>query len=970
MELELNINSTIASLDVATNETLLTLLRREGYSGVKHGCETGDCGACTVLVDGVPRPSCVMFAAQAGGCTVTTVEGLNSGPQLHPLQQAFAEVGAAHCGFCTPGMLLSAVALLKQNPHPDAAEVREALSGNLCRCTGYDRPVQAVLRAAAMLRGDPLPVLEHQVIPPPAFDEKPRKRSDIAEGVTTKIPLISLTNVVSPAGEAQPAFVGQAVSPVDSHQLVTGKRIFSADLSPRDMLYARVLTSPHAHALIREIDVSEAKALPGVHAVLTHKDVTRVPFSAAERPREQQTPQDQFILDYSIRFVGDRVAVVAAETPEIAEEALQLIRVGYEVFPAILDPRQGLEPDSPLVHPESDSVGIYDSARNIAARVGVEFGEVDQAFSSADFVVEGEYFVPMTQQLSLEKLTVTAYFADDNVLVVRSHTQNPLYVRRTLARLLNLPLRRIRLEQTASITNPGFAQEVHLEDLAALLTLKTRRPVSLTYTGSDELHASPVNQQHIVRMKTGVTREGKIVAQQIVMLANTGAYATHPLIANTALLNDVLALYPCKHMRFISDVLYTNLPPSAALQGQGLPPAFFALESHMDEIAKRVGLDALALRRLNWLKVGDEYPGRKEVLRGRTPIVESCALPECLRMVEEKLRWHVTRGMMSNGRERHGVGAALALMGTTAWEANTSGAIMKLNEDGTFDVFVGAGERVFGSSTLLSQVVAEILGVPMEDIFVHTANADAIPLDGGMHGSSAFYLSGGAVRKAAEQIRRQILVVASRLLSALPEALKIKGGVISAPNNQSVTVQQVAEQSLSVEGRQLMTTASWKAQQTPLSFAALGAEVEVDTETGLVRVVKLVCAVDAGQVLNPLVLEGQLQGALAQALNMVLSEDLLYDTKGVIQNAHLRPYHLLSALDMPEIQTLLLSTHDALGPFGAKAVAELPLQSLAAAVANAVASAIGVRIRQLPLVPERILRALHAAQSAAQAAQR
>ncbi|HTK08955.1 MAG TPA: molybdopterin cofactor-binding domain-containing protein [Ktedonobacteraceae bacterium] len=967
MELELNINSTIASLDVATNETLLTLLRREGYCGVKHGCETGDCGACTVLVDGVPRPSCVMFAAQAGGCTVMTVEGLNSGSQLHPLQQAFAEIGAAHCGFCTPGMLLSATALLKQNARPDAAEVREALSGNLCRCTGYDRPVQAVLRAAAALRGDPLPALEHQVVPVSHESNVARNRSEMAEGATTKIPLISLANgVPSSTGESQSVLLGQAVPPADARKLVTGKPVFAADFSLRGMLSARVLTSPHAHALIRDIDVSEAKALPGVLAVLTHKDVPRIPFSSVERSREPQMLQDQFSLDYVLRFVGDRVAVVAAETPEIAEEALQLIHVDYEVFPSLLDPRQGLEADSPQVHPESDAVGIYDASRNIAARVGVDIGEVDRGFSSADLVVEGEYFLPMTQQVTLEKQTATAYFSDDDVLVVRSNTQNPLYVRRTLARLLALPLRRIRVEQTASLTMAGFSQEIRLEDLAALLTLKTGRPVSLMYSRADEFRAAPVNSQYIVRMKTGVSREGKLLAQQFVMLASTGAYATHPLIANSALLNDVLALYPCEHMRFVSDILYTNLPPSAALQGQGLPPAFFALECHMDEVAKRVGIDAHALRRLNWLKVGDEYPGRKEALRGRVPLLESCALPDCLRIVEEKLRWHEKRGMVSNGRERHGVGSALAVLGTVPWEANTSGSIMKLNEDGTFDVFVGAGEHVFGSSTLLSQVVAEVLNVPLEDVFVYTTNADAIPLNSGVHGSSSFYLSGGAVRKAAEQIRRQILAVAGRLLNAVPETLKINAGVISAPNDQSVTIQQVAEQSLSVEGRQIMTTASWKVQQTPVSFVALGAEVDVDTETGLVRVVKLVCAVDAGLVLNPLVLEEQLLGSLSQALNAVLCEDLLYDPKGVMQNADLRAYHLLSALDMPEIQTYLLSTQDALGPFGAKAIAELPLQSLAAAVANAVANALGVRIHQLPLVPERILRALHAAQSAAQ----
>ncbi len=961
MELELNINGTITSLDVATNETLLTLLRRDGYCGVKHGCETGDCGACTVLVDGMPRPACVMLAAQAGGCTVTTVEGLGTISQLDTLQEAFVAVGAAPCGFCTPGMLLSATALLRQKSDPTQEEVREALSGNLCRCTNYDRPIQAVLRAAALQRGETPAAQEHQVLP--AQEEGGRNRSGLSDAATAKIPLLSLTNSApSATGEPKSAVLGRPIPPIGARKLVTGKPVFAADSAPRHLLYGRVLTSPHAHALIRDIDVSAAKALPGVQAVLTYKDISRVPFSSVELTQDREVLQDQVCLDYVMRFVGDRVAVVAAETPEIAEQALQLIQVDYEVFPAILDPRMSLEADAPLVHPESDSIGIYDASRNIAARVGFDIGDIDQGFASADLVIEGEYFLPMTQQITLEKQMVTTYFSDDDVLVVRSNTQNPQYVRRTISRLLALPLRRIRIETTAGITNSGFCQELRLEDLAALLSLTTHQPVSLTYLQSDELHSVPVNQQHIVRMKTGVTREGKLVAQQIIMLSSTGAYATHPLISHAALLNDVLGLYPCANMRFVSDILYTHLPPSAALQGQGLPPAFFALECQMDEVAKSLEMDALALRRMNWLKVGDEYPGRKEVARGRTsnPVVASCALPDCLRIVEEKVRWREKRGTVSNVRERHGVGVALALQGVAPWEVNTSGAIIKLNEDGTFDVLVGASERTFGLSTLLSQVAAEVLGVPLEDIFVDTTNGAGAPLDSGVHGSSAFYMSGGAVRKAAEQIRRQILVIAGRMLNVLPETLKINAGSISAAGGQTVTIQQVAEQSLSVEGRQVMTTASWKVQQTPVSAAALGAEVEVDTETGLVRVVKLLCAVDAGQVLNPLILEGQLQGSIAQALNAVLCEDLLYDAKGVIQNANLRGYHLLTALDMPEVQIYLLSTPDSFGPFGAKAVAELPLQSLAAAIANAVADALGLRVRQLPLVPERILRALHA----------
>ena len=971
MELELSINGVIESLDIAPSESLLTLLRREGYSSVKRGCETGECGACTVLVDGVPRPSCVMLAAQAGGCTLATVESLGTANKLHPLQQSFIDVGAVQCGFCTPGMLLSASALLKSNARPTESEVREAISGNLCRCTGYEKPVQAIMRAAAIQRGE---TVESATMTNPSNGSDNGKQSAISSNessASTKVlPIVSASNIATltiPAihlVEPKLQVVGKSVSARNAVKLVSGNATFAADSSLRGMLYGRILTSPHAHAVIREIDIASAKALPGVHAVLTYKDVERVPYSSGERSPSATGPLDRYMLDYIVRYVGDPVVVVAAETLEIAEQALALISIDYDVKSAVLDPRQALEANAPCLHPETESQGIYEAKRNIAARMRTEVGDVEAAFAVADKVIEGEYFVPQQQATPLENHSTITYFDEDGNLIVRTSTQVPHYIRRTLATLLKMPARRIRIVRPDVGGDFGVKQELVLEGLCALLTLATDRPVTLASARSEEM--CHVSQQHLVRMKTGVKRDGTIVSNQMVLLTNTGAYATHPLITQGQGSFGALALYPCSNMRFAAEILYTNTPPSAALRGYGAPAEYFALESHMDEIARQIGIDALELRRKNWIRIGDAYPLQKTAPIGREAAIniDSCGLPACLQKVEERLRWREMRGKVSNGRTRRGVGVGLSLHGNPLGESNgevgTGGAIIKLNVDGSFDVFAAANEASNVSTTVLAQIAAEVLGVSVEDILMHTSNSATLPFESGASGSSTLYIDGGAVQKAAEQVRRQMLVVAGRMLNTLPENLKLYGGTITALNGQKITIAQVAEHSLYNEGRQIMTTASWKGQRSPLSFAAQGVEVEVDTETGEVRVLKAVTAVDAGRVINPMLIEGQVEGSATQALGSAVSEELLYDSQGKPLTTNLSEYRIYTASDMPVMQTYLIETAVSSSPFGMKAVAEIPLQGMGAALANAVADAIGVRIRQVPLTPERVLRAIHA----------
>jgi putative selenate reductase molybdopterin-binding subunit len=1002
MRIGVHINGSRVTLEVAAHERLLDALRAAGHVSVKHGCETGECGACAVLIDGVPRPTCVMLAAQAMGRTITTIEGLTPWHQreheqelapppgreaggmrpLHPLQQVFADSGAVQCGYCIPAMILTALALLEQNPDPTEAEVRDAISGNLCRCTGYVKPVQAILRAAAIMHG---------AIPPTPFPEQEERtpRNDIwtpggAAREADRLPQPSSVLGQEPLRGEEPGvaavatlprvgeelrIVGKPARKVDAIKLVTGKPCFVADIELRGMLHAQILTSPHAHARIKRIDTSRARALAGVHAVLTYQDVPRVPYTTAGQSWPEPGPHDQYSLDNTVRFVGDRVAVVAAETPEIARRAIDLIEVEYEVLPAVLDMRDAMKPDAPCIHPEPESYHIYDAARNIAAHIEAEVGNIEQGFATADLVVEGEYCVPQVQQTPLENHVVITYWDEDDRLVVRSSTQVPYHVRRIIAPVIGLPPRRIRVIKPRIGGGFGVKQEVLIEDLAAHLTIATGRPVKLEYTREEEFRSSRSRHPQILYMKTGVKWDGTIVANEMRVLANTGAYGTHALTVQSNTGSKSLPIYRAANIHFVADVVYTNLPPPGAFRGYGAPQGFFALESHMDEVAKRLGMDPVEFRRKNWLRVGDPNPLAQALGEGRegfVQIVQSCGLEECVRIGQEAIGWTSLRDPLAQKEggsktRRRGVGMAIAMHGTAIPGLDMGAASIKLNDDGSFNVLVGATDLGTGSDTVLAQIAAEVLGCAIDDIIIYSSDTDFTPFDTGAYASSTTYISGGALKKAAEEVRAQMIEVAARMLNATPDSLRCADRRITASDGRSVTLAEVALHSLHVENqRQIMATASRMSYDSPPPFAAQFAEVEVDMETGQVRVLKAVSAVDCGRAINPATAAGQIEGGTTQALGYGTCEEMAYDEHGALLTTDLRRYHIYTAADMPVMQTFLVETSDPYGPFGAKAVAEIPLDGMAPAIANAVANAIGVRVRAIPLTPERVLRAIKA----------
>jgi len=945
MEIHCTVNGEERIFQTSASERLLGLLRRAGYLGVKHGCSEGTCGACTILLDGKAVQSCVLLAAQADGHSLTTIEGIGTPKAMDVLQRAFVAYGAIQCGFCTPGMIVAARALLDRNPNPSEDEVREALAGVLCRCTGYVKPVEAVLAAARELRGEEL---------------APERLSAKTDVDLEEAP----AGVMASWPEGHPPHVvGKSEPRVDGVKLATGRATFTDDLQMPDMLYARLLQSPYAHARIRRIDTSRAKALPGVYAVLTYEDLPAVRFVTAGQSYPEPSPADAVSLDRTVRFVGDRVAAVAAESPRIAEEALGLIEVEYEILPAILDMEEAMQPGAPQIHDETDARGIYDAARNLAAHLEAEAGDPDGAFAASHLVLEREYRTQQVQQTPIENHVCVTWWDEDDRLVIRTSTQVPFHVRRILAPVLGLPPRRIRVIKPRVGGAFGVKQEILIEDICAHLTMTTDRPVRLEYSRKEEFQSSRSRHPQIVRLRAGVAEDGTLKAMEMRVLGNTGAYGCHALTVQANTGSKTLALYRCQNLRFIMDAVYTNLPPAGAFRGYGVPQGLFAVESLMDELAEALDMDSIALRRKNWVQQGDVFALAKALGEGREGFespVESCGLPECVEKGAEAIGWGKA-ALLDPARPhiRRGQGIACATQGSGIPGLDMGAASIKMNDDGSFNLLIGATDLGTGSDTALAQIAAEVLGAELEDIVVYSSDTDFTPFDKGAYASSTTYISGGAVKKTAEEVARQIKAVAAKMLDADPQTLCLAARAVWTPDGRQVSLEEVALHSLHVEEQhQIMATASHMSYLSPPPYEAQFAEVEVDVETGEVRVTKLVCAVDCGFAINPASAEGQIEGGVTQALGHTICEEMVFDEDGRLINPSFGDYHIYRAHEMPELQTILVPTYEPSGPFGAKSVAEISIDAVAPAVGNAIYAATGVRIRQIPFTPERVLEAL------------
>jgi putative selenate reductase molybdopterin-binding subunit len=963
IEVAVIINNVRRTLLVGPDDSLLAALRRASYFSVKVGCDDGTCGVCTVLVNGKPVRSCKIKAVDMDGAEITTLEGLSQDGELHPIQQAFVETGAIQCGFCTPAQILSAKALLDQNPTPTEDEIRRALNGVLCRCTGYVRGVDAVQRAAVMLRGEnvtPYTHIEHTL---PTKDEKIELPEAFYRRDGGRNPLPPL--VFTPTEMDKTHVVGKPEIKVDARKLALGRPVFTDDFRLDGMLYGALLTSPHAHARIRHIDASRARALLGVHAVLTHHDIPRIKYASGGQSYPQPLPYDQVSLDDKVRHVGDRVAIVAAETPEIAQQALELIEVDYEILPAVIDPERAMQNGAPVIHDEADTEGIYDAQRNIVHHIEAEVGDVEQAFAMADHIFEGEYHTPKQQHVHLEPHVCITYFDEDDRLVIRTSTQVPFHIRRMVAPLINLPVKKIRVVKPRIGGGFGNKQELILEDLCAHLTLATGRPVRMEYTRTQEFTSSRSRHANIVRYKVGVTGD-QVMAASLYLIGDTGAYGAHALTVNMVGGFKGLTLYNPPSARFVCDVVYTNTPPAGAFRGYGAMQCQYGIEVLMEEIAARLSLNVVEFKRNNWLKVGETMHLSKALGEGREGTeqsLQSSGLEHCVRIGLEATDFETKRQNHrgQQGRHRRGIGMAIVMHGSGIADLDMAAATLKMNDDGSFNLLIGATDLGTGSDTILAQIAAEVLGIPLDDIIVYSSDTDFTPFDKGAYASSTTYISGGAVRKAALKIKEMILEHAALMLDfSNPSDLVLKNRQVVTLDGRSVTLAEVALSSLHQQNQhQIMATASHTSPLSPPPTAAQFAEIVVDSQTGHIDVERLLMVVDCGRVINPITAAGQVEGGMAQALGFALTEEMLFDQDGQPLNPNLAKYHIPRAVEMPAMDVIFVQTDEPSGPFGAKSVAEISIDGVAPAIASAVHDATGVWMRELPYTPERVKAALH-----------
>lgn len=998
MNITLKINGTEYEIDAPPSTTLLAAIRGLGLHGVKFGDEGGLSGADTILLNGKPVNAGSILAAQAEGHNIATIESLGEHPEqgwkttegLHPLQKAFVENGSIQCGYCTPAQILAAKSLLEKNSNPTENQVREAISGVLCRCTGYLKPVEAILKAAADLRGETgIDIREAGIdIRDSGFGGSQFPSSDSFSPPDLSSNLLTKPKVILTPESKTWQTVGKPEIKVDAIKLVQGKPAFTADFEKRGMLHAKVLHSPHAHAIIKKIDVNKAKELEGVAAVLTWQDIPRVVYSTAGQSDPIPGPLDTFSLDKKVRFVGDRVALVAAETPEIAEKALSLIEVEYEILESILDSREALD-NKIKIHDEPEYVNFADSnpEKNLAAHIRIDIGDVEKGFAEADEIFEGEYEVPKVQQVSIEPHVCITYWDEDDRLVIRTSTQVPFHVRRMLAPVLKLPVKRIRVIKPRIGGGFGGKQEVLMEDVPAHLTIATKRPVIYEYTREEEFIAARSRHPMRVKMKTGVKRDGTITANSMYCLSDTGAYGCHALTVTGNTGHKSMALYvgdgeyrKSPNIRFYADVVYTNTPPAGAFRGYGVPQGYWPLDRHLEKISRAMNFDPIEFRLKNAIHAGEYHPFSTAWNEGREPrpeIVHTVGLEQCVAQGRASIAWddkygneewhsRITHHASRNTKSvmRKGIGVAFVMQGTAIPYLDMGGASIKMNDDGSFNLLVGATDLGTGSDTVLAQMVAEVLGVPIEDMITYSSDTDFTPFDKGAYASSTTYISGTAATKAAQIVAERIKARAVDMfkvegLNVEPSDLQLSNRMVVAPNNKSIPLSEIALDSLHKNNQeQIMGVASYVSPVSPPPFAAQFAEVTVDTETGQVTVDKLVMAVDSGVIVNPLTASGQIEGGMTQALGYAVCEEMRYDEKGNALERNLDRYRIFRADEMPELETIFVETFEPSHPFGVKAVAEIPMDGVAPAVGNAILDAIGINVDEIPTTPERVWQAM------------
>jgi putative selenate reductase molybdopterin-binding subunit len=890
--LSITINGTRQRIDVDEQWTLAELLRdRFNLTGTKIGCDRGECGACTVLLDGKPVYSCSQLAVWMDGRSVETIEALMKGGRLSALQQAFVDRDAPQCGFCTSGQLMSATALVRANPKPTADDARAAMAGNLCRCSNYNHYVDAVAGSQAPGRGGP---------------EEAALHSESRTGGAERAGLQT---------------IGRPTPRIDAVERVTGRARYTGDVKLPGMLYARVLRSPHPHARIRSIDLSKARALAGVKAIVTHENCQVIWGSGSIAGGQQYndelkkiTKQRRYAFNNPVRFAGEPVVAVAAVDRHVAEEALQLVTVDYDVLPFVLDHEDALRSDAVKIWPEGN---LALNNRNEPQPIAQRRGDIENGFESADHIFEDRYTTSFVHNAQMEPRAAVAAWEGDK-LTIYTPTGGIANCRTDMARDLGIPVESVRVVCEYMGGNFGNKNQNQDADLiAAVLAREARAPVKLELSRKEDfigVHGRwPTTQYY----KVGVKADGTLTALQLRGFSGMGPYRKNS--GNIA----GIELYSCPNVDSVITPVYTNKTVSANFRGPEFPQGFFGIQSMMDDVAAKLKMDPVDFIVRNMTRK----------FRDETEYT-TYTLDECIRRGAElfgwKERWRPPGS--DAGPLKRGVGVAFMAFRSGLGRSN---AVIRLDSDGHYSVHVGVTDVGGGAKTTMGLIAAEALGVPLSQVTVVWGDTDRCPYSVGESGSRTTIMTGQAVVEAARDLKKQLAE------KGMPKAGEI---LVASASPNPAPLQKVRN-----------------------AFGAHFVEVLVNVETGRVRVTKYLAVHDCGRIINPLTAESQIKGGVTMGIGMALHEQLLYDPRsGVPLNAGYYGARVLTHRDAPAIDVLFIESDDGLGPFGAKSMGEASKVPAPAAVANAVFNATGHRFKDLPITADRIVATLaeRAAQNA------
>ena len=933
-KIQLSVNGKAVEKEVETRKNLADFLRHDLFlTGTHVGCEHGVCGSCTVLYNGEPARSCLMLAVQADQAEVVTVEGLAAHGELSSLQRAFKQHHALQCGFCTPGFLITASGLLKKRQALNEADVRKAISGHLCRCTGYQNIVHAIIEASGG-------VLEEKVP-----HEAPR----------------------SPAS----AFIGARVERAEDEELLTGKGVFVDDIDFSGMLHAHIVRSTHAHAKILRIDSEAARQIPGVADVVTFRDLGEVRKFPLTIPHPNLKPLTELPLAKDrVRYVGEPVAVVVAASRQIAEDAAALVLVDYESMVACVDIENALSADAALVH-ESES-------NNVAGFMKQSTGDVEKAFAEADHVIRETLRIHRGGCHAIETRGIVAqYEPKEGFLTIWASCQGPHRIRRTLLQLMDIPEYKVRV--IAPRVGGGFGPKggFYPENfLVPWLAIRLGRAIKWIEDRHEHFIASRQERDQTHWLEAAFNKDGKILGLKNFFLYDTGAYATS-LVVPWITLATIPGPYKIPNLQLEFKAVFTHKVTAMVVRGAGRPQAAYVMENVMDRIARTLHMDPAEVRRRNFIQK-DEYPYAVGILyRDNNPLeYDSGNYPACLEKALEMIGYENFRRSQLDVRKRGirlGVGIAAYVEGTGF--GPFEGGSVKVGADGKIYVFTGAASQGQGQETALGQICADYLGVDFNNVRVVTGDSAGIPHGVGTFASRVMVTAGNAIAQAAQQVREKALQLAAAKLECSSDDLSIVNGEVFVKGSaeKKITLKALAHEAAnrvsgfmvdrSVEPG-LEATVYYSPKRSTHSNGVHVAVVQVDEETGHVEVQRYAVAHDCGTLINPMLVDGQIHGGVAHGIGNALYEEVIHDDNGQVLNASYMDYYLPGAMEVPRMEVAHIETPTPLNPLGCKGAGEGGTIPSPAAIALAIEDALSdlnVKVNRLPVSPEVLLKSIEEA---------